>query len=117
MDQLLAIVTSQHKTRPIVPTGIYGRMINKAHCSHGYLWTHDIEVGACQRDCDNLRLLSSSFSDPVFPHGASLVRIYANSERVKNWVYVFTSATQADMCKNDGNPLNSMRPSDAYMRH
>ena len=32
-----------------------------AHCSHGYLWTHDVEVGALLGlHC----LLSSSFSDP-----------------------------------------------------
>ena len=28
--------------------------ITMAHCSHGYLWTHDVEVGASWRDCDNL---------------------------------------------------------------
>ena len=27
--------------------------VTMAHCSHGYLWTHDIEVGASWRDCDN----------------------------------------------------------------
>ena len=26
-----------------------------AHCSHRYLWTHDVEVGASWRDCNNLQ--------------------------------------------------------------
>ena len=45
------------------------------------------------------------------------IRSYANSERDKNWVYVFTTATQADKFTDDSNPLNSLRLSDAYMRH
>ena len=28
--------------------------VTMAHCSHGYLWTHDVEVDASWRDCDNL---------------------------------------------------------------
>ena len=54
---------------PIVTSSTHGPAasycdVTMAHCSNGYLWTHDVEVGACQRDCDNLRLLSSSFSNP-----------------------------------------------------
>ena len=33
--------------------------VTMAHCSHGYLWTHDIEVGASWRDCDNPELLGT----------------------------------------------------------
>ena len=34
-------------------------VILMAHCSHGYLWTHDIEVGASWRDCDNPELFGT----------------------------------------------------------
>ena len=33
--------------------------VTMAHCSHGYLWTHDIEVGASWRDCDNPELFGT----------------------------------------------------------
>ena len=33
--------------------------VTMAHCSHGYLWTHDIEVGASWRDCDNPQLFGT----------------------------------------------------------
>ena len=29
--------------------------VTMAHCSHGYLWTRDVEVDASWRDCDNQR--------------------------------------------------------------
>ena len=29
--------------------------VTMAHCSHGYLWTHYVEVGVSWRDCGNLR--------------------------------------------------------------
>ena len=29
--------------------------VTMAHCPHGYLWTHDVGVGASWRDCDNQR--------------------------------------------------------------
>ena len=45
---------------PIVTSSTHGPAasycdVTMAHCSHGYLWTHDVEVGASWRDCDNLR--------------------------------------------------------------
>ena len=46
--------------------------VTMAHCSHGYLWTHDVEVGASWRDCDNLFVyFTYHFRTPVFQHGAS----------------------------------------------
>ena len=47
---------------PIVTSSTHGPAasycdVTMAHCSHGYLWTHDVEVGASWRDCDNLRSL------------------------------------------------------------
>ena len=48
--------------------------VTMGHCSHGYLWTHDVEVGASWRDCDNLFVYFTYHSrTPVFQHGASLV--------------------------------------------
>ena len=45
---------------PIVTSSTHGPAasycdVTMAHCSHGYLWTHDVEAGASWRDCDNLR--------------------------------------------------------------
>ena len=45
---------------PVVTSWTYGPDasycdVTMAHYSHGYLWTHDVEVGASKRDCDNLR--------------------------------------------------------------
>ena len=44
---------------PIVTSSTHGPAasycdVTMAHCSHGYLWTHDVEVSASWRDCDNL---------------------------------------------------------------
>ena len=35
--------------------------VTMAHCSHGYLWTHDVEVGASWRDCEALSYLAHDF--------------------------------------------------------
>ena len=45
---------------PIVTSSTHGPAAKycdsiMAHCSHGYLWKHDVEVGASWRYCDNLR--------------------------------------------------------------
>ena len=42
--------------------------VTMAHCSHGYLWTHDIEVGASWRDCDNPLTLSCLVHDFITLH-------------------------------------------------
>ena len=35
--------------------------VTMAHCSHGYLSTHGVEVGASWRNCDNLSCLAHDF--------------------------------------------------------
>ena len=47
--------------------------VTMAHCSHGYLWTHDVEVGALLGL--TIVYFPLHFRTPVFQHGASLVFI------------------------------------------
>ena len=49
--------------------------VTMIHCSHGYLWTHDVEVEESSRDSwfNIFVYFPRHFRTPVFQHGASLV--------------------------------------------
>ena len=69
--------------RPIVTSYTHGPAasycdVTMTHGSHGYLWTHDVEVGALLGLTSLFSFLFIFGHGPVFQHGASLVHI--NSE-------------------------------------